>query len=196
MKAFYSNLLRKSSKKDFLIVSSIKNKKSRRKSQKGTKSTLHVILPFAQCCWSGSGWQPFFSSSSWFAYKTVSNAQLVPYFFFFPLFAYSNVLTSWKNNTNVGEFSNIYCVKKVIRNVRPVFLHRKPSPFWCQGQENWHFSNLSSQWCDDMDMGNCCHCIYALSYATNSTAQTQIPNSFKHWKNENEPLAMMIKVLW
>ena len=30
----------------------------------------------------------------------------------FPLFAYSNVLTSWKNNTNVEEFSNIYCVKK------------------------------------------------------------------------------------
>ena len=60
---------------------------------------------------------PFFSSSSWFAYKTVSNAQLVPYFFFFPLFAYSNVLTSWKNNTNVaGELSNIYCVKNVIRN--------------------------------------------------------------------------------
>ena len=108
---------------------------------------------------------------------------LVPCLFpTFPLFAYSNVLTSWKNNTNVGEFSNIYCVKKVIRNVRPVFLHRKPSPFWCQGQENWHFSNLSSQWCDDMDMGNCCHCIYALSYATNSTGQTQIPNSFKHWK--------------
>ena len=40
---------------------------------------------------------------------------LVPLFPTFPLFAYSNVLTSWKNNTNVGEFSNIYCVKKVIR---------------------------------------------------------------------------------
>ena len=46
-----------------------------------------------------------------------------------PLFAYSNVLTSWKNNTNVGEFSNIYCVKKVIRKtlLDQFLMDRKPS---------------------------------------------------------------------
>ena len=165
--------------------------------QKVTKGTENLL-----CMWFWlllSSLTALFSpSSSWFAYKTVSNAPCSLLFSLptFPLFAYSNVLTSWKNNTNVGEFSNIYCVKKVIRKtlLETSFLYGKPSPFWCQGQENWHFSNLSSQWCDDMDMGNCCHCIYALSYATNSTAQTQIPNSFKHWKNE--PLAMLIKVLW
>lgn len=56
---------------------------------------------------------------------------LVPCLFpTFPLFAYSNVLTSWKNNTNVGEFSNIYCVKKVIRKnvVRDQFSYIESHP--------------------------------------------------------------------